>query len=290
MFHYLRNREIDKKKWDESVNNSVNGLIYAQSWYLDIVVPQWEALIENDYETLMPLPAKQKYGIPYLIQPRYVQQLGIFSVRTVTEEVVMSFIKRIPRKFIWSDFNLNSQNPVSHSRMCVRDNYELSLINNYHEIYNGYHENTRRNLKKALQSSLFVRAENEIHNFLSAYLLNAKIKPDELTLKQLAGIMEYAMSVCCGEIVIVNGVQGNVLAGAFFLKAMGRIIYLTSFNTEEGQKNAAMFPVIDFIVKKYAQQLLILDFEGSMIPGIARFFAGFGAAKVTYPRYIRKFF
>src|ERR1035437_183562 len=134
MFRYLRNREIDKKKWDECISNSINGLIYAQSWYLDIVVPRWDALIKNDYETLMPLPVKQKYGIPYLIQPKHVQQLGIFSMSTISEELVTNFLKQIPRKFMWRDFNLNSRNPASHLGMSVRYNYELPLKNNYTEI------------------------------------------------------------------------------------------------------------------------------------------------------------
>ncbi len=289
MLRYLRNREIDKKKWDECINSSINGLVYAQSWYLDIVVPQWDALIENDYETLMPLPVKQKYGIPYLIQPKLVQQLGIFSANTISEELVANFLKQIPRKFIWREFNLNSRNPSSHLGISVRDNYELPLKNNYTEIYNGYHENTRRNLKKALQSSIQVREEVEINSFVSAYSLHGKVKED-VVLKQLVRIMNYAMSVCCGEIVIATGLHGEILAGAFFLKAVGRIIYLASFNTDEGQKGSAMFPVIDAVIKKNSQQPLILDFEGSMIPGIARFFAGFGATKVSYPRYLRKFF
>jgi hypothetical protein len=290
MICYLKNREIDKKKWDECINNSTNGLVYAQSWYLDIVAPQWEALVEDDYETLMPLPVKQKYGLSYLIQPRYIQQLGIFSLNTISEEVVKNFLTRIPRKFIWRDFNLNSQNQVLHPGISVRVNYEISLLTNYLDIYSGYQENTRRNLKKAMQSLVLVKPEKEIDLFISAYKLYSKIKPDDITLRQLANIMRYSMSVNCGEIVMATGAHDGIVAGAFFLKTMGRIIYLASFNTDEGQKVSAMFSVMDSIIKKNAQQPLILDFEGSMISGIARFFAGFGATEVTYPRYTRKFF
>jgi len=290
MIRYLRNKEIDKNKWDECIQNSINGLIYAQSWYLDIVVPNWDALIQNEYEAVMPLPVKQKYGIPYLIQPRHVQQLGVFSPGAISDALVINFLRQIPRKFIWRDFNLNSQNQASHEGISLRYNYELPLKNNYKEIFNGYHENTRRNMKKALQSSILVKEENKISLFISAYGLNAKVKPDDIALKQLAGIMEHAMSVYCGEIVMATNAHDDILAGVFFLKAMGRIIYLASFNTDEGQKGSAMFLIMDAVIKKNSQTPLILDFEGSMIPGIARFFAGFGAAKVTYPRYIKKLF
>jgi hypothetical protein len=43
-----------------------------------------------------------------------------------------------------------------------------------------------------------------------------------------------------------------------------------------------MTQVIDSILKKYSETDYILDFEGSMIPGIARFFKSFGAKEEEY--------
>ena len=48
MIKYLHHSEIDKKKWDACIKESFNGMVYASSWYLDIVGFEWEALIEND--------------------------------------------------------------------------------------------------------------------------------------------------------------------------------------------------------------------------------------------------
>ena len=57
---YLSHNNIDLKKWDICIQNAYNSLIYAESWYLDIVSPNWEALVYNDYEYVMPLPLKRK--------------------------------------------------------------------------------------------------------------------------------------------------------------------------------------------------------------------------------------
>ena len=46
MIQYLEHNQIDKKKWDATVEECGN--IYAYSWYLDIVHPGWEALVEED--------------------------------------------------------------------------------------------------------------------------------------------------------------------------------------------------------------------------------------------------
>ena len=58
---FLKHDKIDKVKWDNCISRSVNGHIYARSWYLNIVSPDWDALIEGDYEAVMPLTWKRKF-------------------------------------------------------------------------------------------------------------------------------------------------------------------------------------------------------------------------------------
>ncbi|OIP03307.1 MAG: hypothetical protein AUJ97_04685 [Bacteroidetes bacterium CG2_30_32_10] len=57
---YLKHKEIDKDKWDNCIEKAFNGIIYAYSWYLDIVSENWDALIEDDYKTVFPLTQKKK--------------------------------------------------------------------------------------------------------------------------------------------------------------------------------------------------------------------------------------
>ena len=49
-----------------------------------------------------------------------------------------------------------------------------------------------------------------------------------------------------------------------------------------------MFLIINQLVKEYAEKNILLDFEGSQIEGIARFYKGFGA--VNQPYYVLKKF
>jgi hypothetical protein len=96
MISYLTNNQIDKNRWDECIGQAVNGLVYAWSWYLDIVHPGWEALVEiecDKYLSVMPITSKRKMLVNYVCQPFFVQQLGVFSVRPITEEVTAAFLK-----------------------------------------------------------------------------------------------------------------------------------------------------------------------------------------------------
>ena len=63
MIKYLKQSEIDYELWDECVAKSINSYIYGHSWYLDIVAGEWDALVEDDYKSVFPLPYRIKYGI-----------------------------------------------------------------------------------------------------------------------------------------------------------------------------------------------------------------------------------
>ena len=81
--------------------------------------------------------------------------------------------------------------------------------------------------------------------------------------------------------------SGKLIGGAVFLKDNSRITYLFSSLNNEGREKQAMSFLIDFVIKKYADEQIVLDFEGSMIPEIASFYKSFGAEKEVYYQYKR---
>src|SRR5688572_1485429 len=130
MINHHRHHEIDRGRWDECIRKSYNGIIYGYSWYLDMVNPAWEALIEGEYETVMPLTPGKKMGISYLYPPFFTQQLGVFSVKKVTAETVMNFLRAVPAQYSYWEINLNTFNNVAGKEFEFRPNltHELDLI------------------------------------------------------------------------------------------------------------------------------------------------------------------
>jgi len=288
MINYLKHHQIDKVRWDTCIDHSLNRLIYAKSWYLDMVSPKWEALVNGDYSMVMPLPVKRKLFLSYLVQPVFTQQLGIFSVNEISSNDIISFLEHIPGKFFRQIFTLNSSNIIPASQgMISRQNLELDLHKEYAAIYKGFNENTKRNIKKAVNAGIKVGQSEDTGLFLSLYIKYAKEKPNNAGLIKLGKIITTSLKNDLGKIVFARSESGEMVAGAFFLKDLGRIIYLASFTTSEGQDSSAMFLIMDDMIRKHAMTPHILDFEGSMIPGIARFFAGFGAEKRIYHQYRR---
>ena len=96
--HYLKRAAIDTTKWDRCVQQAPNGWIYSLSFFLD-GIGSWDGLVMGDYEYIMPLPKKIKYGIPYIYVPPFTGQLGIIGAKPVPSELVNDFIQAIPGSF-----------------------------------------------------------------------------------------------------------------------------------------------------------------------------------------------
>jgi hypothetical protein len=286
---HLKHSQIDKAKWDECIDHSTNRIVYARSWYLDIVCPGWEALVAADYEMVMPLTSGNKYGIKYLYQPFFTQQLGIFSKKEPDQKLDEEFLISIPAEFRYVDIALNKWNrcQLTEFQAWSNVNYELKLDKPYTELANGYSSNTKRNIKKATQSNLSILNDVKTGELIQLFRNNMGKGIKNLKTghyEHLKQIMDYSLSEQNAEIYGVNSVQGELCAGAFFLKSYDSYIFLFSATNEESKENGAMFMIIDQFIRKHAGERMILDFEGSNIKSLGRFYKSFGADEFNYQR------
>ena len=148
--YYLHHKDIDKKKWDACRDKAANSLIYPYSFYLDAMSENWDALVADDYEKVMPLAWKKKYSIFYLYQPRFTASLGVFG-DNISAQTVKLFLENIPRKFKYWDFYLNKRNlfSIPEFPMYERYNYILPLTENYETIRKRYATSHQRNIKRS---------------------------------------------------------------------------------------------------------------------------------------------
>ena len=293
MIQYLRHNEIDRSRWDLCVRNAVNSMVYGMSWYLDLVSPGWEALAEEDYSSVFPLPVKRKYGIPYVAQPFFTQQLGVFSVQHLTPELVRSYVEAIPSKFRLVDLHLNSMNrlsPPKGIRVTERKNHELELISGYAVLKENYAKNVKRNLKKAENSGVEIDRKLTEDELVTLFKENYGGKEGKLQYRHyriLTDIIRTARKNAQGILIGASGRRDGLDAGAFFLKDRHRYIMLLGASDYRTRDNGAMFRVVDAFIKEHSETSMLLDFEGGNEPGLGRFYRSFGAHEVQYPM-IRK--
>ena len=73
------------------------------------------------------------------------------------------------------------------------------------------------------------------------------------------------------------------MARSIFLFDGVRLVNILPFTYEAGRPLGAGHFLLDQLIREFSGQHVTLDFEGSIIPSIARFYAGFGAQAEQYP-------
>ena len=286
--HYLQHSAINKTLWDQRINEAFNGMVYAESWYLDIVSEGWDALITDDYQQVFPLVHRKKYGIRYLYQPVFPQTLGVLSPMLLSPERVSEFIHAIPSQFRFAQINLNTFNQLEDASFNSTPwvTHELDLIKTYENLKKNYSVNLRRKIKKTAKDNISitrnVKPDDIIHLFREnrGKQLGVYSADDYRKLHRLSYTGIYR-----GELFTYGAytAANELCAGAIFLKNKKKIIFLFSGLSAEGRKHNAMAALIDRFIFDHARNHLTLDFEGSNDPNLARFYKSFGSQAITYP-------
>jgi len=290
MIKYLKHSKIDKLKWDKNIENSQFPIVYAMSWYLDRVCPGWEALVEDNYKAVFPLTGKRKIGFHYLYQPFFTQQLGLFTTKKDTN--LRKFIDSLPLKYKYVQISLNENNqlPEGDWEVIRNQTHHLDLDHDVDAIRKSYSENTKRNLKKAQKHELKIVRNDRFSDLIRLFRENRggelkKLKDHHFI--TLLDIMEESLHRDLGCAYSVYTEEGDYCAGAFFLKSFDRSIFLFSATDKAARKNGAMAALIDHFVGQHCNRKVTLDFEGSNLRNLARFYAGFGAKPVVYNGLVR---
>jgi hypothetical protein len=283
---FVPNKDIDRAKWDQCIQLSGNSSVYARCWFLDIVCPTWEGLVWGDYKYIMPLPIRRKFGISFLAQPIYAQQFGIFPEPEDT--ILTEMLEWISSHFKYIRLSLNPSNISNPPSFLykVRKNYILSLNLPYHEITERFSQNTRRNIRKARPEG-FLLKEIGVAEYINLKSNAPGVEGNPQFQKTLGQIITTAMSLLKGKIYGAYSSENVLCAAAFFLFDSKRIYYLNAVSSVTGKELSAMYAIVDQFIQDHTEQDLILDFEGSQNPGIARFYEGFGSECEIYQHIYR---
>ena len=285
MIVHLRHSDIDRRKWDECVAHSRCGLVYVRSWYLDVVCPGWEALVDGDYVSVMPLTWRKRFGIRYLCQPFFVQKTGVFSRNELTKSQMEAFVGAAKDVFSFAEINIVDERDFLADLPRHR-NYELSLEADYSGIVANYHENTRRNLSRAGKNGLVVSDVSDIDKVIALFDTDRRPSLPSFDVRSYDVLRALSGKALDRGEAFIKGVSfdgsDDLLAAAFFVNDGRRVTFLFSGNSAEGKRVQAMTLLIDTVIREYSGSKMILDFEGSDDDGLARFYAGFGSAQSWY--------
>lgn len=289
MIKFYKHSEIDKESWNRCITTSSSSTIFADYDFLTLANPQWNALVEDDYQSVMPLPWRKKHGINYIYNPFFYSRLGIFSQKTCTPQLVRDFVCAIPKQYALVQINLNESNPeeLISGKWYHQISHRLSLNDSYSSIYQNFASNHKRNIKSARGHFPSLDTDICLSDIIDLFRKNRgkdrNIKIKDVDYGFFLRMSEYAQQHELLDLWGARDEDGRLLAGAVFLRDGNRIWFWFSGRDETQAHKKAMFFLMDEYILQHAQQPLSLDFNGSRNENVARFYAGFGGQKYTFP-------
>jgi hypothetical protein len=270
---------IDQEKWDNCLTHAANGLIYASYHYLNHMADHWHGLIIGDYDVIMPLAWRQKWGIKYYYQPAFTQQLGYFGVKDI--EQVESLVETINDFCSYGDvfFNYANQSIAKRLAAVQQTNLVIDLSTGYDYIYHQYNKDLQNNVRRAAKFELLYQPA-EVATAIQIYQQWYGNRFTHVTAKDyeqfglLCNHFNKKGQVFARD--VIDG-AGNLLAIGLFLKDEKRIYNVMNSTAEEGRKKEANTFLFDNIIQEFAGEDLLFDFEGSDLPGVKQFYQKFGA-------------
>ncbi|HCI55328.1 MAG TPA: hypothetical protein PLN06_01815 [Bacteroidales bacterium] len=287
MIIYLKNREIDRKLWDTCIRNSRVLKPYACSWFLDIMAPGWEALIDDEYDSVFPLPVRKKIGIKYVTTPVFLQQLGAFSPDKSPEKAINEFLDYLPEFYKFFDLCIGQKVERDGFKVFERANYELDLSRPYEVLWNNFSHSCCRNIEKAERKGIEFTYDIQPEQLIELFIRTKKkiikgIKQRDI--ERLLNLMKFSIKQEKGRIEGVTASDKSLLFGQFYFNLPGYINLFFGVNTADSREGRFNYYFINKIIKENAGKEIILDFAGSSIPSVASFMESFGSVNNPYYR------
>ena len=287
---HLPQDQIDRARWDHCVQQASNARIYGETTFLDHLCDHWDGLIINDYETVMPLPWKQKWGIRYVVQPAFYQQGGLFGKHAEDKVILEQCIQLTRNKFRFAETTLNSQNPTdANSRlytMAYRQNFVLDIRTAFEQIEPTYSSYLAHRIRRSLKNELTIRQELPATTIIQEYQNRYARKIKGFSTTDFARFTRYCYYLQTANrlhVLSVHTKDGEWIAGAILLRDQHRLYNAVSCLKPDGKKQGANYFLYDQVIRTFSGKNLLLDFEGSDISGIAYFYEKLGGEKEWYP-------
>lgn len=276
-------KNIDFKQYEHCIKNAHNHRIYAEDWYLNLMTNNsWDCLVLDDYKAVMPLPFKKKMGIKYIVMPNFCQQLGVFYQNELSKEQFLLFEKKLHQHLVRS-YQFNEENTSEFNpKGILKNNYLLSCIEDYSVLKQTYRKDRKNDLKKFELSACEIHKEIDFLAVKRLIYSNYKevfSKQDIDLIEKLLELAEKRTEIFQFKVVC----KGNCVATNIFLVSNKRVINSCTFRDKSFCEINSSTVMLDAMIQQKKNR--ILDFEGSMVEGIASFFESFRAKKHFYTLY-----
>lgn len=275
--------------------------LFSQDWWLDATCGEanWDVLlVEKNHGTpaawplYMPLP-----GV--VTMPPYTQTMGVWFAPVSDDTKYGSALERRQtlckqlmeklqaRSFLqYFDHAFTDWLPFYWAgyRQTTRYTYLLQNLRDGEMLWNGLSPNIRRNIRRAQESRVTVRQGVPVDDFIR--ILAQTFERQHKKNRQDPRVLRRLVDVCRrrkqGEIWGGYDEAGRLHAAAFVVWQQRAAYYLAGGGDPAFRHSGAHSLVLWDVIRFAAGHVETFDFEGSMLPGVERFFREFGGVQTPY--------
>jgi len=290
MIVYHKNNEIDREQWDSCIRNSPGVNPYAYSWFLDLMAPGWQALVDDDYDSVFPVPGFNRFGIQYIATPVFLQQLGAFSPDKPASEAIVEFLDYMPDFFKLIDLCVGQKIENDRYKVTEKINFILDLSKPYETISDNFSNHCKRNIESSIKKKPELVSDITPEEIINLFLQNKGKEINGIKIRdyqRLKNLMNFCIKNKKGRIIGVRAARKKLIFGIFLVEIRGSKTILLVVNTPQSRERRIGYFVVNELIKNYSSTRTVLDFAGSSIPSIASFMESFGCVKVPYYRIYR---
>ena len=273
--------------------------------HLSLLTPDWHPLLyhskSGQLQAVWPVTYARKWGIRIIRKPpltpwlgpliRYPEGATKAQRRQLQRRVLTHFARELPRVPYFAQSlhpGIGDWSPLYQAgyRQTTRYTYRLGLQPPPVKLWEGFKSELRNRLRKGEQELQIENGSNAgpMYADWSATLSRQGMAApaSQMQLQQLA---DWHREADTGLLLSAVSRAGGALRGHLMLVWDAHIAYALIICSAGGQaSDSYTIPTLLWHGVQEAQRrgLSVFDFEGSMIPGVARLFATFGAEPVPY--------
>jgi hypothetical protein len=290
--------EIDDQRWNSLITDSIQQIIYAETWYLDLVCESWKALVwpdTGDYQIVMPLPVREKWNFTILYQPFFCQYLGMFSRKEITGDKAVAFLQSCFSHFSYISayhfhpLNFDALHPGIFKgpgvKTAIKQTVWLPLYPPYEVISKNYSSDRKLNLKRGRSHNWRIEKGTNLAPLVGLFKRNHADKiqggVNQRTYSLLVTLFDKLLEKDRAELYYASQ-DGEIHAGALIARKNRSAIYLFNAADEIGRQGNARTCILDCFIKENAGKQVVFDFESPEKESVFSFYRSFGGNVKPY--------
>jgi hypothetical protein len=277
-------KEIGPAQWNQLTEKNGIAFPYMQYEYISICTRgNWKVLTDEGRNYYIPVPIVKKLAWSYVFNPPFSQRMYVLS----TSSKLKSSSLLPPLHFLAKNFEKITLN-LDHEWTNLPSGFETQSRRNYYHRYgqpvilNHHHQ---RNMRKAKVEHYSIDWHGDKGVLMKEYI-KCTLSRRGRHKKKLATIAQELVDWLSKQdmlrIAFATDRRGKAAAGIGLIRWKGRLINLLPFTTQDGWDGRAMYFLLVNVLRENPYDVEVFDFEGSEIPGVARFYKGFGPSKESY--------